>query len=78
MFRCAITNTLSEPREGAMRLVTHIRQRTYIRKNFKTDQDDMVGHGWEIVREVLVRRGAYEELMAQGFKPEVVKDRGQR
>jgi hypothetical protein len=73
MFICAITGKLSKPGEGAMKLVTHIRQRTYIRKNFKTEQDDTVGHGSEIVREVLCTREAYDKLMAGGFQPEVVK-----
>lgn len=73
MFRCAITGNLSKPGEGAAMLVTHIRKRTYIRKNFKTEQDDMVGHGTEIVREVMCTKEAYDKLMAEGFQPEVVR-----
>ncbi len=73
MFRCAITGNLSKPGEGAVMLVTHVRKRTYIRKDFKTEQDDMVGHGTEIVREVLVTKEAYDKLMAEGFQPEVVR-----
>jgi hypothetical protein len=73
MFRCAITGNISKPGEGATMLVTHIRKRTYIRKNCKTEQDDMVGHGTEIVREVLCTKEAYDKLMAEGFQPEVVR-----
>lgn len=73
MFICGITGNLSKPGEGAMKLITHIRKRTYIRKNFKTEQDDMVGHGTEIVREIICTRAAYDKLMAEGFQPEVVR-----
>ena len=73
MFYCGITGQLSKPGERSVKLVTHVRQRTYIRKNFKTDTDDTVGHGFEIVREMLCRRSAYELLIADGFQPEVVK-----
>jgi hypothetical protein len=78
MFYCGITGKLSQPGESAFKLVTHVRQRTYVRTHFNADEETVntVGHGTEIVREILCSREAYDKLMAEGFQPEVVKDRG--
>jgi hypothetical protein len=58
-----------------MKLVTHIRNKTYMRYNRKSEQDEVSGHGTEVVREVLVSREAYDKLIASGFQPEVVKEK---
>ena len=74
MFRCQATHKLSLPTEKAHKLVTHIRNKTYYRHNRKTGQDEAIGHGSEIVREILVSGAHYNEVMAAGFKPQVVRD----
>ena len=75
MFKCQVTGRLSQPNEPAHRLVTHIRNRTYYRRNHKTGQDDIIGHGSEVVREILVCREYYDSQIAAGFKPAIVKEK---
>jgi hypothetical protein len=75
MFKCQATGFLSKPNEGAHRLVTHIRNKTYYRHNRKSGQDEIAGHGTEIVREILVSKEHYAKLMAQGFQPQVVREK---
>ena len=72
MYKCQATGFTSRPNEPAFRLVTHVRNRSYVRPNRKTGQDDTVGHGTEIVREILVSKEYYSEVMAKGFQPQVV------
>jgi len=74
MFRCKATARLSRPNESARMLVTHVRNRTYFRWNRKTLQEEVAGHGTEIVREIMVLPEYYAEMMAKGFQPEVVKE----
>ena len=75
MFKCEATKTQTNPNEAAHRLVTHVRNRTYTRRNYKTGQDEIVGHGTEVAREILVCKSYYEQVMADGFKPQVVKEK---
>lgn len=74
MFKCQKTGKLSQPGESANKLVTHVRNRTYYRRNHKTASDEIVGHGTEIAREILVCREYFAEAMAAGFKPQLVKE----
>jgi len=50
MFRCAITGKLSKPGEKMNKVVVETREKTY------TDPEtgEVVGKGWEIVKEVSV------------------------
>jgi hypothetical protein len=75
MFTCQATGLRSRPGESAAKLVTHIRNRTYTRYNHKTTQDEIVGHGSEIVREITVSKEYYNQVMAQGFTPKVVVEK---
>jgi len=77
VFRCAITGELSKPREGAMKLVTHVRNKNYTRYDHKTDEEYIIGRGTEVVCEVLVTRAAYDKAMAEGFTPTLVKEKRQ-
>ena len=72
MFKCQATGKITNPNEPAHRLVTHVRSRTYIRKNYKTGSDEMVGHGTEIVREILVCKEYAAECAAKDFQPQLV------
>lgn len=74
MFKCQATKRLSQPGESAERLVTHVRNRTYTRWNHKKAEPEVVGHGTETVREILVCKEHYLKLMAEGFQPQVVRD----
>lgn len=73
MFYCQATKRLSQPGESAQKLITHVRNKTYLRRNHKTNQDEAIGHGVETVREILVSNEYYQKAMADGFKPAVVK-----
>jgi hypothetical protein len=73
MFYCQKTGALSQPNEPAHKLVTHIRNKTYFRYNPKSKQDEAIGHGTEIVREVLVSKEYLAEQTAKGFQPQVVQ-----
>jgi hypothetical protein len=75
MFKCAKTGKMTKPNEPAHRLVTHIRNTTYTRPNYKTGQDEVIGHGSEIAREVLVCKEYYAECLANGFQPQVVVEK---
>lgn len=72
MFKCYVTQKQTQPRETACKLVTHIRNKTYHRKD-KYGQDVVNGQGTEIVKEVMVCRELYDQVIAEGFQPEVVK-----
>jgi tRNA G37 N-methylase TrmD len=73
MFICAATGVLTKANEPAHRLVTHVRNKNYTRRNHKTNNDEVIGSGQEIVREILVCKEYYENVMAKGFTPEVVR-----
>ena len=73
MFYCKLTKRLSKSGESAAKLVTHVRAKVYTRWNHKTAQDEAIGEGVEIVREVLVSKEHYAKLMAEGFQPQVAK-----
>lgn len=73
MFYCQATKRLSQSGEPAHKLVTHVRSKTYTRRNHKTNQDEAIGQGTEIVREILVSKEYYAEAMAKGFQPQVVR-----
>ena len=72
MFYCQATKRLVPAGETAHKLVTHIRHRTYTRVNHKTKQEETIGQGTEIVREILVSKEYHAEAIANGFKPQVV------
>jgi hypothetical protein len=36
---------------------------------------ELEGHGWEIVREITVSQEYYNQQMAAGFKPQLVKEK---
>jgi hypothetical protein len=71
MFICKATKFNTKPNESACHLVTHIRHKTYYRKD-KYGQDVISGQGQEIVREILVCREYYDKVMAENFQPHVV------
>lgn len=73
MFYCQATKKLSKPGEPAAKLVTHVRNRTYFRWNPKRGEQEAIGHGTEIVREILVSKEYYAKVMAEGFQPQVVR-----
>ena len=73
MFICAKTGRMTQPNEPAHRLVTQIRERTYTRRNPKTGQDEIIGFGTEVVREILVCKEYAAEAAATGFKPRIVE-----
>lgn len=73
MFICQATKTLSKPNEKARKLVTHVRNRTYYRWDRKAGAEVAVGHGIETVREITVSQEYYNQAMAAGFKPQVVR-----
>lgn len=54
MYRCQVTGKLVGPGIPANRVVVERRERTYTRYNYKTQQEEIVGKGWEIVRELTV------------------------
>lgn len=72
MFICKATGLMSKPNEKSAKLVTHVRNRVYTRINHKTGQDEIVGHGSEVVREILVSKEYYNQVMAQGYTPKIV------
>ena len=74
MFYCQATKVLVPAGETANKLVTHVREKIYYRKD-KYGQDVIAGRGQEIVREILVSREYYTQLMAKGFQPEVVHEK---
>jgi hypothetical protein len=75
MLYCQASKKLSKPNEGSRKLVTHVRNKTYYRWNRKSGQEEIDGHGWEVVREILVSQEYYNQALAAGFKPEVVKEK---
>ena len=75
MFYCEATKVLVPANESACKLVTHIRNKTYTRRNHKTASDEIIGHGTEVVREILVSKEYYAEVMAKGFQPQVVRSK---
>jgi hypothetical protein len=75
MFYCQATKKLSKPNEPAHKLVTHVRNRAYTRWNHKKNDHEVIGHGVEVVREILVCREYYEKCMAEGFQPQVVREK---
>lgn len=75
MFYCQATKKLSKANEPARKLITHVRNKTYYRYNRKSGQEEIDGHGWEVVREILVSAEYYNQQVGAGFKPEVVKER---
>lgn len=75
MFRCYFTKKLSKPGESPRKLVIKIRKKDYYRFNRKTGTRELSGHGTEIVQEVDVIEEHYEKLIAEGFVPQLVKDK---
>jgi hypothetical protein len=78
MFVCQLTGKQSKCGEQPKKLVTHIRNKTYYRVNHKTGMRDVVGYGTEIVREALISSEHYNKLMAEGFVPQVVKEKEEK
>jgi hypothetical protein len=70
-----MTGRFSKPNETAHKLVTHVRNKTYFRYNHKTGQEEITGHGTEIVREIMVTRECATDMAIKGFKPQVVVEK---
>jgi hypothetical protein len=75
MFKCQATGRLVPAGESAHRLVTHVRSKTYTRWNHKKNDHEAIGHGSEIVREILVCKEYFAEATANSFQPEVVRSK---
>jgi hypothetical protein len=78
MYRCQATGKIVPRGTDAHKLVTHIRNKTYYRWNHKTDRPEVIGEGTEIVRELLVCKEYYDQAIANGFQPELVKTTAQK
>lgn len=63
MFKCAVTGKLSKLGEKPIRVVTEKRSRIYTRK-FRDEEgnvvEEMVGRGWEIVKEVMMTKEGHD------------------
>ena len=46
MFKCQVTNKLSQPGEKCNKIVVEKRERIYMRDN------EVIARGWEVVREI--------------------------
>lgn len=64
MFRCQVSGKISEPREGAFKLVTKTRKKEYFKNDIKTGQPVKIGEGTEIVEEKTVCKAIYDAAMA--------------
>ena len=64
MFRCQVSGKLSQPREGAFKLVTKTRKREYFKNDIKTGLPVKIGEGSEIVEEKIVCKAVYDAAMA--------------
>jgi hypothetical protein len=57
MFMCQVTGRMSKPGEKMNRITVAKRERTYSRKEKNEDtgrwEDVEIGHGWEIVRQIV-------------------------
>lgn len=63
MYRCQISNKLSEPGTKAYKVITKTRPKTYKNVVKRGEKDvEIISHGSEIVEEVLVCREVYEKL----------------
>lgn len=63
MYRCQVTNKLSEPGIKAYKVVTKTRPKTYRNVVKQGEKDvEIISHGWEIVEEQLVCKEVYEKL----------------
>ena len=78
MYKCQTTGVTTESGQPAYKLVTKIRPKIYYRWNHKTGLDEIAGEGTEIVSELLVSKEHYEQAMANGFQPEMVKGEAPR
>ena len=61
MFKCAISRQSSRPGEKPVKLVLETRPKIYYRKD-KNGLNVEIGKGFEIVKEVLVRQDALNEV----------------
>ena len=75
MYYCQATKKLSQPNEPAHKLVTHVRSKTYYAWDRKRQDYVAVGQGTEIVREILVSKEYHAQKMAEGFQPQLVKEK---
>lgn len=67
MFRCFITKKLSKSGEKPIKVVIERRERIYTRKFRDEDGElveEMVGRGWEIVKEVMMTKEGYDRYLA--------------
>jgi hypothetical protein len=55
MFKCPITKKTSRPGEKPVRVIVERRDREY-----KNDDGQVIGRGWEIVKEIFVSEEALE------------------
>lgn len=65
MFKCAISNKLSQPREKAFKIVTKVRPKTYIQTRYnqaEKEEYEVTFHGQEIVEELTVCQEVYEQM----------------
>ena len=67
MFKCYITKKLSKSGEKPIKVVIEKRERVYTRK-FRDDEgelvEELVGKGWEIVKEVMMSKEGYDRYLA--------------
>lgn len=67
MFRCYVTKKLSKLGEKPIKVVIEKRERIYTRR-FRDDEgeivEEMVGRGWEIVKEVMMTKEGYDRYLA--------------
>jgi hypothetical protein len=60
MFICSMTGRLSQPGEKPIRVIVKRREREYLNPD-----GQVVGHGWEIEKEILICEDAVKMLPAQ-------------
>lgn len=67
MFRCYVTKKLSKLGEKPIKVVIEKRERIYTRR-FRDDEgeivEELVGKGWEIVKEVMMTKEGYDRYLA--------------
>jgi hypothetical protein len=75
MFKCQVSGLFSKPNDPAHRVVTQVRNKVYHRWDHKINDYVVVGHGKEIVKEILVSREVANSMLASGFEPQVVVEK---
>jgi hypothetical protein len=69
MFRCQVTGELSNPNEKPVKVVVQTREVQY-----KNHMNEVIGTGWEIVKEISVRVNNVEKALNKyGTQSQAVK-----